>query len=266
MKVRAMLAMSSSNGRPPRARREKYGEMSARRRQASRLRRSRLVVWLAAIAGCVCAAVAQGEGEGRASRLSFDIPEQPLASALRVYGQTAGVEVLYESRAAAGLRSRPVHGDFTPSAALERLLSGTALKIRYTRPNAVTLASPSADDPPPGLPLASADLSLDPLRVVGPPEDVESNQFRDYADAVRGEIEAALRRNAKTRSGDYRIGVDVWIDESRRIRRTQLFLSTGDQDRDAAVNVSLQGVVVNRPTPANIPLPVHVMVVVRSLR
>ncbi len=220
----------------------------------------------AAIAGLVYTALAQDDG-ARHAPTQFDIPSQPLSNALQAYGEATGVQVLYESSSAIGRRSAPVQGSFTPDAALGLLLAGTDIKVRYIRPNAITLTLPSADgDLPPVHPFAAVDLSLDPLRVQASTEDGDQARLRDYSEIVQGDIESALRRNAKTRSGSYRFGINLWVDQSRTVQRTQLFQSTGDRDRDAAVSATLQGLVISRQAPTNAPLPVRVVVVVRSLR
>lgn len=220
------------------------------------------------IAAFAYAASAQDDGGRPASIRFYDIPAQPLASALEAYGQAAGVQVLFESRSAAGRRSALLRGEFTADAALEQLLAGTNVKARYVGPNAITLEPPAhLHDLPPVHPLASADISLDPLRVQALGDgDREQELLQDYSDAVRNDIERALRRNARTRSGNYRIGVKLWVDGARRVERAQLFQSTGDSERDAAVSASLQGLLVSRDAPPHLSLPVRVLVVVRSLR
>jgi hypothetical protein len=220
------------------------------------------------IAFFVYAASAQDDAARPDPPHFYDIPAQSLASALEAYGQAAGVQVLFESRSALGRRSAPLLGSFTADAALERLLAGTDVKVRFVGPNAITLESlASRYDLPPAHPLASADMSLDPLQVQASRDsDRDQGLLRDYSNAVRSDIERALRRNARTRSGNYRIGVKLWVDDARRIERAQLFQSTGDKERDAAVSASLQGLLISRDAPTHLELPVRVLVVVKSLR
>jgi hypothetical protein len=218
----------------------------------------------------ICAATAQdGRPVAMSAPVTFHIPSQPLADALQSYGQQAGVQVLYESRSATGQLSVAVEGTFTPEDALNLLLTGTELSIRYTRPNAITLARPFSeqDAPPPSPLVAKADLSLGTLRVrASSDEDDTTGALRDYSDSVQTDIQKALQKNAKTRVGSYRAVLDLWIDPSRTVQRTQLFQSTGDADRDTAVAAALQGIVVSRPAPANMAQPVRVSIVVRSLQ
>lgn len=217
------------------------------------------------IVGLVYGAFAQDDG-ARPPAQFFDIPPQPLSSALRAFGQTAGVQVLYESSSATGRRSAAVRGSFSPDSALAHMLAGTDLEVRYIRPNAITIAPVSAAGGlPPAHPLGAADMALEPLRVNAPADDGDRAR-RDYSTTVQSDIEAALRRNAKTRAGDYRFGIRLWVDSSRVVQRTEMVQSTGDRNRDEAVSATLRGLVISRQAPNNTPSPVHVVVVVRSLR
>jgi hypothetical protein len=236
-------------------------------------RRIRLAAYAVVLIGAVCAAQAEQHGAGNTMRtLAFHIPAQPLANALQEYGQKAGIQVLYESNSAVGRVSSAVDGDFTPGAALELLLSGSGLRVRYSGPEAVTLANPSgdpsaADDGPPSHPLArSADLSLGTLRVRGEAEDVDEVALREFSATVQSDIERALRRSARTRGGNYRLVLDLWVDASRIVQRTELARSTGDRERDATVQEVLQGLVISRPAPPKTPQPVRVVIAVKALQ
>jgi hypothetical protein len=83
---------------------------------------------------------------------------------------------------------------------------------------------------------------------------------------VQTDVQKALKKNAKTSTGSYRVVLDLWIDPSRTIERTKLYQSTGDPDRDAAVAAAVRGVIISRPAPANMPQPVRVAIVVRALQ
>jgi hypothetical protein len=234
-------------------------------------RQGRIHLVLACAALVVAGICASGAEEDRRVRsaepIAFDIPAQPLAAALQAYGQRTGVQVLYESNSAVGRNSVAVEGSFTPDAALDRLLTATGLKVRYTRPDAITLALLSAaDDRPPASPLGAADLSLGTLRVRGSSDGDDEARLHDFSETVQADIQKALQKNARTRAGSYRAILDLWIDPQRTIQRTELFRSTGDQERDAAVAATLRGLTISRSAPANAPQPVRVAIVVKSLQ
>jgi hypothetical protein len=233
-----------------------------------RNRKFLVVAYAALLTAGIYAAEAKDRQVAKAGeRIAFSIPRQPLAGALQAYGQATGIQVLYESNSAVGRTSGAVEGAFTADAALNLLLAEADLKVRYIRPDAITLALPSAEGvsyTPPAIPLGSSSLSLGTLRVRGTNDDAAGLQ--DFSQRLQMDIQNALRKNPRTRDGSYRAVLDLWIDSARTIERTELFRSTGDRDRDAAVATALRGVTVSRPTPANTPRPVRVVIVVRSLQ
>lgn len=201
--------------------------------------------------------------------IAFHIPAQSLAGALQVYGQITGIQVLYESNSAAGRTSFAVEGSYAADEALNLLLTGTELKVRYIRPDVITLAIPSAEGvgyAPPAAPLPTSDLSLGRLRVRQSGDAEDAARLQDYSQRVQMDIQNALRKNARTRDGNYRAVLDIWIDSARTIGRTELFRSTGDHERDVAVSAVLRGLTISRPAPANTPQPVRVVIVVKSLQ
>ncbi|WP_225672265.1 secretin and TonB N-terminal domain-containing protein [Bradyrhizobium hereditatis] len=226
------------------------------------------MAYAALLAAGIYAAEAEDRQAAKTGELiAFDIPRQSLAGALQAYGQATGIQVLYESNSAVGRTSVAVEGKLTAHAALNLLLAETDLKVRYIRPDAITLSLPSAEGvsyAPPATALTSSSLSLGTLRVRGTND--EPAGLQDFSQRLQMDIQNALRKNPKTRDGSYRAVLDLWIDPARMIERTELLRSTGDRDRDAAVAAALRGLMVSRPTPANTPQPVRVVIVVRSLQ
>ena len=201
-----------------------------------------------------------------APSVHFAIPRQSLATALEAYARACGIEVLYESSIVTGLKSTALEGSFTPEMALQIMLEDTELRVLYARKNAITLALPQAEaDLPPADVLTGADFALDTLRVSGRTQRIDASGLREFSSAVQLEIEKALRQNARTRSGNYQIGVRLWIDSSRRISRVTLAQSTGDTERDASIPAALMGLTLSRAPPADTPQPVQVVITVRSL-
>jgi hypothetical protein len=198
--------------------------------------------------------------------ITFQIPAQPLATALQAYGQRTGVQVLYESESAIGRKSVAVEGEFTRDQALELLLSGANLQVHHTRPDAITIAPRhiGGKDGPPVDPLAKADLSIGELRVRAPNQAGGLRPLQEYNESIQFDIQSALRNKPKTRSGNYRTVLDLWIDSARVIQRAALLQSTGEADRDAAVTTALRGLTTSRQPPANAPQPVRVVIVVKS--
>jgi hypothetical protein len=210
-------------------------------------------------------AVAEKGTDGPAV-IPFDIPAQPLVTALQAYGEASGVHVIYESGIEVGLTSAAVVGKFTREQALRTLLGNSDLVIRFARADAVVLLNPAAVQPddPPEIERRTVDMALDTVHVEGAQPEPDRHALTDYVGAIQQDIGQALRKQNGTSSGSYRVGVELWIDPSRTIRRTDVFRSTGDQVRDAAISQALQGVVIRQPAPANTPQPVRVMITVNA--
>lgn len=95
---------------------------------------------------------------------SFDIPAQPLPSALTLFGRQSGLQVSVAADLANGRTSSAVSGRLTPLEALSRLLTGTGLAHRISG-NIVTL------EPAPQISAGDA-ITLGPVRVSGTGETV----------------------------------------------------------------------------------------------
>ena len=206
-----------------------------------------------------------------AQPMIFDIPAQPLVGALHAYGRMVGVQVLYESRSAAGRQSVAVRGRFTPEEALKRLLGNTDLEVRRARADAITLVAPAPLEPvpleqdlPPINPLTDADIVLGELRVRANVRSNDLDRFADYSETVRSEIQRALLKNPHSATGNYRAVLDLWIDSARTIRKAVLLQPTGNAVRDAAITSTLQGLMISRATPPDAPQPIRAVVAVST--
>jgi iron complex outermembrane recepter protein len=97
--------------------------------------RSRLLAFLIGIV------VTTGVAAGASAQepLSFNIPPQPLSSALLQYSEVTNLELLVDARLTSGRESPGVSGSYSPEQALNALLAGTGLTYRFTSGGAVTL-------------------------------------------------------------------------------------------------------------------------------
>jgi hypothetical protein len=221
------------------------------------------------LAVCIGMSVAFGEEKTSSIGLvSFHIPAQPLIDALHVYSKQTGVQVMFETASAAGYRSEPVEGEFTPEVALRTLLADTELRIRYSRSNAVTLAPASAPNPdePPGQPLLSADMALETLHVNGAADAVDRGRLGEYLGVVQSDIQKALKRVSRNGRGEYRVAVKLWVaSSSRNVERAELDGSTGDRDRDSTIAEALRGMTLSQQSPPNTPRPIRFMISIHAL-
>lgn len=204
-----------------------------------------------------------------AARLAFDIPSQPLVSALDAYSAASGVQVLYDTGLASDHRSAPLKGAFTPPEALKTLLAGTGLVGQYTGQNDAAVVVVSVQEaarrvlpPLDGMVLSLETLHVEPDTALGQADDED---FHRYSAVVQGDVQKLLDRNALTLSGSYSVGIELWVDPAGAVLRSQIFRSTGDRDRDGAISRTLNKLAISEAPPSDMPQPVKVVIVAHHL-
>lgn len=203
-----------------------------------------LKAWLVVAVGLVGAgllvqpgdAEAQGGHPAKVESAAYDIPAQDLDAALGLYMQASGAQVFYESSLTSGRRSAPVKGRLMPEPALRVLLTDTGLVARRIKDDAFSVVVATAKD---------ADAPAAPI--------ARGSQFRA---ALQASVLKALCRNPKTRPGNYRIVLELWIGARGNVQSSALTGTTGDPARDAAVIAALQDVEIGVSAPAGMPQPV----------
>lgn len=78
------------------------------------------------------ASVQAAETAQRSALIRFEIPAQSLDSAVLAYAEQAGVQVFFDSRKLAGLRSEGLKGQFSAEEGLGKLLRGTPVRYQFT--------------------------------------------------------------------------------------------------------------------------------------
>ena len=141
--------------------------------QGNKNRRVRLAVRLLATSALVGAcgytlqpvsvAAQTPSGQADAAR-TFNIPAQPLASALNALGRQSGLQVTLASSTSQGVTSRPVNGRFTPQQALAQMLEGTGIPFRITSDRTAVVGRPATVD---GGAQPAGAIELDPINVQG---------------------------------------------------------------------------------------------------
>lgn len=219
----------------------------------SRVARSRWVCVLTLILGILSLAAVSHAGEpapspDAAGRIAFDLPAQPLATAVQVYAQATGQSVFFDGQLTAGLESAPLHGVFTPREALQRLLAGTRLAARHTDARTFTLVEAEA---------------APPVVVTAPTAPAVAMSSRD-ARVVQQTLERTLCRWPHARPGTYRALVQLWVRPSGHVRRTRLLSSTGLAQRDAALEAAMNTLVLDRPPEGEADQPLTVLLLPRT--
>jgi TonB family protein len=202
-----------------------------------------LAVWThAAIACAVFAAAAQSQPEQRlgADRpIAFDIPAQPIATAMEAFSSSSGYQLLVADIGPATSRSVAIQGVFLPRDALARMISGAGLDVRYTAERAaVVLRSDRGES----------------MRVAALPRAGEAG----FDTMLQRDVMLSLCDDPVTRPGRYRAVLDVWVESSGRIDRAELLSTTGDPERDRQIVAAL-GTLRSVPPPPGLAQPVTLM-------
>lgn len=93
---------------------------------------------------CIASLILAGQMAGAAEpAVALDIPAQSLGTALRQFAEQTGLQLVYETEIATGLRNPPVKGELTTREALQRLLDGTGLQFQFLSDHTVALTSPA---------------------------------------------------------------------------------------------------------------------------
>lgn len=162
--------------------------------------------------------------------VDFDIPAQPLITALEAFSAASGYQILVADPGSEIGRSRAIKGAYFPRDALVQVVAGTGLEVRFTAATAAVLVRSEA---------SRAALAAVPSR-----GDRQQFEARLQADVMR-----ALCRNSATRPGDYRAALDLWVASSGRVDRADLLGSTGDSERDQKIVAALEALRSQVPPP-----------------
>lgn len=190
--------------------------------------------------------------------VQFDIPEQPLGSALAQYFSVTGVQILYDSALAAGHRSNRVKGRFTPRDALRQLLNGTGLIVRYSRADVATITAPSGTGQAPLVPLGRVVVreEVAPVRLM-------SVERLAYYGLLEDELHALLQASESTQRLSFSLTVHLSIAADGSVNTIAIPRSSGDSRTDALVTQALGQAIVS-PPPADLQQPLAI--VLRGLK
>ncbi|MEP9360988.1 TonB C-terminal domain-containing protein [Sphingomonas sp. KR3-1] len=194
----------------------------------------------------------------------FNIPAQPLRSALLAYSNVVGNQIIYDSRLATNRRSQAVKGLFTAETALRMMIEGTNLTVLPTGSQDIMLAAvatvgagettTSAGDG------AELTVVLDTLHVDVAPGVEDRPDFSAYAGRVRGRIKDALGRDPATQNRIYGARLELWVDGGGVVGRTKLIKSSGNDPLDAAIRRVLGEMRLDAP-PKGMPLPIRIALI-----
>ena len=102
---------------------------------------SALVVALLSTASIALLSALPAQAQQSSTARTFNIPAQPLASALTQFGRQSGLQVSVNSAATQGRSSSAVSGTLPRDQALSRLLSGTGVNFRFSGSSTVIISA-----------------------------------------------------------------------------------------------------------------------------
>ncbi|MCA6112679.1 STN domain-containing protein [Bradyrhizobium cenepequi] len=185
---------------------------------------------------------------GSATEYQFDIPSQPLASSLKVYSITTGLELYYESSLVDRHRSPALRGSFSRDAALRRLLESTGLSIASFEPGTVTILSPA--QPANGHDLAALKS--------------KAAEFTPYFAVIQAGLRAAFCRVSAIQVDAAELIIRLWIAPTGAVARAEILSKTGSEERDRAYAAAIRTLAIGQAPPPAMPQPVTLMILPRT--
>jgi len=182
--------------------------------------------------------------------IEFDIPAQPLASALKLYSTIARVELFYESSLTDGRYSSPIRAALAPETALLRLLEGTGLSVKSFGPGTMTILPPPKRAGVMGLEAAES----------------RAAEFIPYFALVQTGLRLVFCRSPVTQTDASEFLIRLWIASSGVVSRAELLSSTGSEERDRAYAAAVRTLAISEPPPPRMPQPITLMILPRNSR
>ncbi len=187
-----------------------------------------------------------------APTLAFDIPAQPLQSAIERYSVITGISVAYLGTLVIGRTSVPVKGYYAPDQALDLLLGDARLAVKHTTPQAYVLTQ-TEQETGEGLEMRN-----------GVPSATAAASYRRYYGAVQASLREMLCQDAKIAPDNFRAALQLWVDTAGRVTQVHLLDTTGDHARDAAIVEALRRTSVGQPPPAELEQPFTLLILPRA--
>lgn len=144
-------------------------------------------------------------------------------------------------------------------------------EVGLPEPEAMPEPTPS-NEPPPGNQLgidAEGSGSGDGFGLLGRPGGRDllatgGSVFAWYGGLVKDEVLERLGDDPEVRKGSYSIAIRVWVRHDGEIERASLVGTSGDAERDRAIERALRSARLSQPPPANMPQPINLRIVSRA--
>jgi hypothetical protein len=226
-------------------------------------RRTLLSTMGAAAVGCpVSGWAADAAPPNRAKIYLFNIPAQPLQTALIAYAAVVGTQILYDARIAQDRRSHAVVGLLSADTALRLLISGTDLTVLASGGDAVLVpVSELQGRGPIGTQGGTATLVLDTLHLDIPPGNERRINYAEYGQHVRAKLQRALTSDPRTAGRTYALHLGITIASDGTIGIARAIHGSGSSEVLASLQQVVRTVVIDRAPPAGMPQPIYITII-----
>jgi TonB family protein len=189
-----------------------------------------------------------------AAPIRFELPAQPLATALLAYGSLTSMLVGVKGSLLDGHTSAPLHGDYSPREALQLLLAGTGLEATFPNVDEAIIVPQSQGQQAatPAMSSIADDSAIDGTQ--------GGSDYRAYASMIQMRLTEALCKSPLTHPGSYRLVTQLRIDDTGSVVASKLVDSTGLPARDAAIERAVRTLRFDAPPPAGLTQPVTILV------
>lgn len=188
----------------------------------------------------------------------YDIPAQPLASALVSFANRARVSIAYDEDLIAKLRSTPAKGRLSPQIALATLLQGTGLTARFTGPRSVIIFDPrspeaAAQATVAGIATNRPTMTFD-LAVVSAPRRIgrDPAAMTEYLRRAENEVQAMFAGDPAYQGSAFDMRIAITVTVNGTVESVTLLRPSGNEARDALVRELVLGRQIGAPPPEGV--------------
>ena len=197
---------------------------------------------------------------------AFNIDAGDLSRELIQFSEFTGQQLFFDSALTQDRQGRAVQGSHTPMEGLLILLQGTGLNA-HVNGGDITLSQGVHASVQDAVPLAERDIAssakainLGVLSIEATSLNIEDHDYLAYAGYIATQVKTAVVMNTHLHDARFDISAKVWLDPGGRIVRLQLPASSGNDDLDKEIALTLDHLAVNPPPPANMPQPVRIRI------
>lgn len=197
---------------------------------------ARLAILAALGLACDLPRLARAQTAAPDQRIDFDIAAQPLDTALTLYFQRTGVQLLYDSSITSGRQCSRLKGRYAPREALALLLRGTGLIASYSSDSAAVITTPERSTASPAVPLGRV-----VVREKIPAVRLNGVDRLAYYGLLEGALRTYLREDPRTAKMTFTVSLALRMSDGGTIAEVTIRQGSGNAARDRLIVDALHG-------------------------